>query len=106
MIVNKIQTMEVVAIKLVSGEEVVGSFLEETDNIVKLIKPLALVMTQQGPSLAPFFMTGDITTDSIEIQFNKNTVIAITKPHKQFKDVYTQATSGITIVDNNSKFKI
>jgi hypothetical protein len=106
MIVNKTNVMEVVAIKLTSGEEIVGSFLEENSNTIKLRKPLALAMTQQGPALAPFFMTGDINKDSMEIEFNKNTVIAMTKPHKQFKDVYTQSTSGITIAENSSNFKM
>lgn len=108
MLINPIKSMDVVSIKLTTGEEIVGAFLEKNEKIVKLRKPLALVMTQQGPSLAPFFMTGDIMNESVEVEFNANAVVAMIRPHKQFSDVYTQATSGLTTAapTKSAEFKI
>jgi len=106
MLINTIKPMDVVSLKLISGEEIVGGFLEKTETYYKIRKPLALVVTQQGPSLAPFFMTGDITNGCIEIEFSSSSIIAMIKPHKQFSDVYTQATSGIQTPANSPQLKL
>lgn len=103
MLLNTIKSMDVVSIKLTSGEEVIGSFLEKNEKTLKLRKPLALALTQQGPSFAPYFMTSDVMTENTEIEFNVNTVVSMIKTHKDFANVYTQATSGI---DMSSSSKI
>jgi hypothetical protein len=85
---------DIVSVKLTSGEEIVGGFVEFDDNLV-IRKPLALAMTQQGPSLQPYFMTGDTIHDVKEVEFNKNLVVSMIKTHSPFADAYTQATSEV-----------
>lgn len=95
MIINVIKSMDVVSIKLTSGEELVGMFVEKTANYIKLRKPLALTATQTGPALAPYFMTGDVMGDASEVEFNANTVVSMIKTFKPFADAYTQSTTGL-----------
>ena len=97
MLVNTIKLMDVVSIKLTSSEEVVGLLLEKTEKTIKLRKPLALALTQQGPSLTPYFMTSDVMTENTEIEFNVDTVVAMIKTQSDFANAYTQATSGISM---------
>lgn len=101
MLLNNIKPMDVVSIKLTSSEEVVGILLEKNDKTIKLRKPLALGLTQQGPSLTPFFLTSDVMKENTEIEFNANTVMAMIKTQSDFANAYTQATSGITINSSN-----
>lgn len=108
MLINTIKSMDVVSIKLTSGEEVMGSFLEKNDKTLKLRKPLALVLTQQGPSLSPYFMTSDVMKDNVEIEFNMQNVTAMIKTQADFANAYTEATSGISMssVGDMNKLKI
>lgn len=108
MLLNNIKLMDVVSIKLTSSEEVVGLLLEKTDKTIKLRKPLALGLTQQGPSLTPYFITSDVMKENTEIEFNTNTVVAMIKTQSEFANAYTQATSGISINTESDipKFKV
>lgn len=108
MLLNTIKLMDVVSIKLTSSEEVVGLLIEKNDKSIKLRKPLALGLTQQGPSLTPYFITSDVMKENTEIEFNINTVVAMIKTQKDFANAYTEATSGITMgsVGNMNDLKI
>lgn len=98
MLIRNIKTNEVISIKLTSGEEIVGYFLDQTKNTLRVRKPLSLTVTQQGnPSLAPYFITSDVMDIAQEVEFNLSTVVAIVKTKKDFADSYTQATSGLTL---------
>lgn len=100
MIINPLKTMDVVTLKLSSSEEVIGLFLEKNEKTIKLRKPLALSMTQNGPALAPYFITCNVLEDQTEIEFNRDCVVSMGKTFKPFADIYTQSTSGITLNNN------
>lgn len=85
---------DVVALKLTSGEEVIGVWKKQEGGFITLRKPLSMQMTQQGPGLAPYFATCDIM-ETPDIQFNDANVVSIGKVHKPFADAYMQATTGI-----------
>lgn len=100
MIINVIKSMDVVSIKLTSGEELVGLFVEKNANHIKLRKPLALTATQTGPGLAPYFMTGDVMNEASEVEFNISTVVAMIKTFKPFAEAYTKSTTGLDLSSN------
>lgn len=95
MIITAMTPGSIVSVKLMSGEEVVGSFVKQDDKGVTLRKPLLAAMTQQGPTLAPFMYTVDVMETSQELTLNQTGVVAVTATFKPFADAYTQATSGI-----------
>lgn len=99
MLASNFKASDVVSVKLTSGEELVGYFVDATNSVLRLRKPLSLTVTQQGnPSLAPYFITSDVMNLSqSEIEFNKSNVVAIVKTKKDFADSYMQATSGLTL---------
>lgn len=90
---------DVVTIKLVSGEEVIGYFISADADSITLRKPVVPVPTgQQSIGLAPFVMTSDyLTGGDPEISFNKLAVITTVKTNAQFKDAYTQQVSGLNL---------
>lgn len=83
---------DVVTLKLLSGEELVGKLSEETDDQVKITKPLTIVMAQQGLGLQQYLFTAD-PDKTFNVQ--KSSMITMTKTVKQFADAYTQQTSGL-----------
>lgn len=89
---------DVVTVKLVSGEEVIGYYVAEDAEGITLRKPVVPVPTgQQSMGLAPFVMSSDYLQPggNPEIRFNKTTVITTVKTQKQFTDAYTQQVSGL-----------
>ena len=94
MLLDVRKTGDVVALKLMSGEEVVGSFQSDADNKITLRKPLAMALTPQGPALAPWIASADIEITS-NFDINKDHVVTMVKAHKPIADAYTQATTGI-----------
>jgi hypothetical protein len=87
---------EVVTLKLLSGEEVVAKYIEETSKGYKVNKPMALSMSPQGIGMIPFAMTVDMEKD---ITINASAVIAIESTDKQFADAYIQNTTGIKLAN-------
>jgi hypothetical protein len=85
---------EVVTLKLVSGEELIAKYVEETAKGHKLSKPMVLSMGPQGIGMIPFAMTVDMEKD---ITVNTSAVVAIETTEKQFADAYIQNTTGIRL---------
>src|SRR6056300_1485398 len=83
---------DVVALKLTSGEELVGKLEEEKTDSYKIKTPLTLVIGQQGIGLKQYLLTG--ATEKA-YNFTKDKVITTTKTIKQFSDFYQQQTSGL-----------
>jgi hypothetical protein len=85
---------EVVTLKLMSGEEAIAKYVEETAKGHKLSKPMVLSMGPQGIGMIPFAMTVDMEKD---ITVNASAVISIEATEKQFADAYIQNTTGIRL---------
>ena len=60
MLINKgISPGEVVTIKVVTGEEIVAKYVEETSTGHKVSRPMVLSMTQKGLGMMPMLFTVD-----------------------------------------------
>jgi len=105
MLQTKIKTNDVVTIKLVSGEEVIGRFVQEDTTSITLRKPVVPVPAgQQSMGLAPFVMSCDYlhSDTNNEIKFNKDTmIISPMLTNKQFADAYLQQTGGLDLSTSN-----
>lgn len=88
------KTGDTVSLKLTSGEEIVGRLEEETDNVIRLSKPLMLTASQQGVGLAPFMFT--VNPES-KFTLNKNTVTCVVKTEKEMASQYITSTSGLAV---------
>jgi len=94
---------EIIALKLVTGEEVVGEVKETLDksrNVI-LIKPRTISIMRspdgrQGLGLVPFSMSNMDAT----VEFSAEHILAKLEPIKQVADVYLQETSGIQLASS------
>lgn len=84
---------DVVSIKLVTSEEILGRFETITDTEIHIKKPCTLAMGQQGMGIIPWMMTTqpDIT------KLNKSTVVAYAPTDKEIAKAYVEATSSIKL---------
>jgi hypothetical protein len=92
---------ETISLKLVSGDEVIGKFVNEDMTTITINKPVMLAMTPKGPAMAPVMMTVDPDNDYVihktAILFKGNTV-------KEIADQYVYQTTGIQPVSAGSIF--
>jgi hypothetical protein len=91
---------DVVTIKLVSGEEVIGYFVSEDAAEIILRKPVVPVPTDDGAgiALAPFLMSVDyLQNGDGQIPYNRTTVITDMLTGDGFKNVYVQTVSGVDL---------
>lgn len=90
---------DVITIKLLTGEEVIGYYVSDDANSIVLRKPVVPVPTGQGQiGLAPYIMSSDyLNGGNAEIKFSKHAVITEVNTSKQFKDVYTAQVSGLDL---------
>lgn len=89
---NKLKSGDVVVMKLVSGEEVLGKFVAEDDQTITVEKAMQIGMTPKGLGLGPLSMV--IHPDS-KLTFGRQHIVLITEPIKEIGDQYRFQTSGI-----------
>ena len=84
---------DIVSIKLLTGEEVLGRYVNETDSEIHIKKPSTLAMGQQGMGIVPWMMTAQPETTKL----NKHTVIAHAPTDAEIAKAYIEATSSIKL---------
>jgi len=94
---------DIVAIKLVTAEEVIAKVVEEDDNSIKVSKPMMLVHTPKGLAMSQFLMMQDVK-DAIEI--STSNIIAITKANSVASSQYSQTVTSIKAPTPAEKSKI
>jgi len=95
MLITKGATIgEVVTVKLITSEEIVGKLKGETDSHYEIERPLALVMGQGGLGLQPWLFTVDADK---AIKISKDKVLVIEGTMKAMADSYLSGTSGIAL---------
>lgn len=95
MLISKgITSGEVVTIKVVTGEEIVAKYIEETATGHKVSKPMVLSMTQKGMAMMPVLFTVD--PDS-EILINSTSIVMMTVTDTDFAKQYTTSVTGIQL---------
>lgn len=85
---------DAVTIKTISGEEVIGRFVEEDDKSITVVKPMALVMAAQGPGLGPYTFTVNPDT---KLKINKAGILFIAKSDPEMGKQYIESTTGIAV---------
>lgn len=93
---SKFSVGDIVSLKIISGEEVIGKYTGEDMTEMNLAKPLMLAVTSKGPVMTPVFMTVD---PEKEFAFNKNSIIAKGHTVKEIAEQYTYQTTGIQPVN-------
>jgi nitrous oxidase accessory protein NosD len=95
MLINKgISPGEVVTIKVVTGEEIVAKYVEETSTGHKVSRPMVLSMTQKGLGMMPMLFTVDPDSD---ILINSASIVMITVTEADFAKQYTTSVTGIQL---------
>jgi hypothetical protein len=89
-----IKTNDIVSLKLISGEELIGSYQGEDDTHYSVDKPVCLVPVEKGMSFAPFMMT----SQAKRFKVNRNTVVALSPTAEELAKNYTQQTTDIQLV--------
>lgn len=103
MIVEKIKQGEIYTLKLITGEEIITKFIEDSAFTYKIYKPLVLAVTANGVAMTPFLFTAEIE-GSIDIP--KTAVIAIAQTDKSTSNQYIKGTTGIQPASANSLGKL
>lgn len=86
---------EVVTMKIVTGEELVGKLTEISDTHYSVQKPLVLVMSPQGLGFQQWSFTADTAKP---FKISKDKVIMIAETFTEIKKQYTEGTTGLTLL--------
>lgn len=97
------KTNEILTMKLITGEEIITKFIEDSGFSYKVYKPLVLSVTAQGVAMTPFLFTAEIEG---AIDIPKSAVIAVTQTEKQTAGQYIKGTTGIVPASANSLGKL
>ena len=85
---------KIVAIRIITGDEIIGQVEDFDREFVTLNKPCALTMQQSGVGLAPATMLGDINEP---VKYQRSSIIATMAPNKQFLEIYEQHISAVIL---------
>lgn len=95
MLINKgVSVGEVVTLKLVTSEELVGKLVEEASDSYVIERPLTLVMSAKGLGLQPWLFTVD---SDKPVRIPKDKVLVIGATLKEMSDNYLAGTTGIAL---------
>ena len=93
MLIDKgLQTGDIITIKLTSGEEIVAKMVEETDQMVKVSKPLVLAAGKNGIGMVPYLVTVDPDKD---IKISRSTITVCELTEIDAAKQYIQGTTGL-----------
>lgn len=89
---------DIVTLKLISGEEVIGKFISEDSQAVTLDKPLTLAMSQKGVGMVPLLMT--VNPDN-KLKINKQAITIMVHSDEEIGKQYTFQVTGIQPVSTS-----
>ena len=84
----------VVSLKLVTGDEIIARYEGEDDKTIKINRPLALTMGQQGLGMIPWLFLGETDTFTLK----REHVFVMVPSKKDASDQYMQGTTGIALI--------
>ena len=85
---------DIISIKLVTGEEIVAKFEEETDTVITVDKPMSLQLGPQGMGISQFMLTMDMDS---KVTISKQNCLVIALTRKEMSDQYIQGTTRIAM---------
>jgi hypothetical protein len=90
---EKFKKGDTISIKLMSGEELVGSYVSESSDTFNLDKPFKLIQTsEKNYGFAPVMVTTD--PNKIHSIF-KNSIVIVTETYVEIKTQYKDAVNAI-----------
>lgn len=87
---------DTVSMKLLSGEELIATFKQDTGKTVRVTKPVQLV---QGPDQNMQFAPYMFTTADEEFDINSDLIVTMAHTSPGLSKQFTEATSNIQIVN-------
>jgi len=92
--INKGMTAgDAVSLKLINGEELIARYESETDDEIKIVKPLCVTLNGQGLGMMPWMFLGNST----DVTIKKSHIFAIMVSKKDAADQYRQSTTDIAL---------
>lgn len=88
-----ISSGDVVSVKLISGEEIIARFEEESSDTTKISKPMSVSLGPQGLGMIPFMFLGN----KEKISLKNLHIISMVPAKKEAADQYMQSTTGIAL---------
>lgn len=86
---------DIISLKLLTGEEIIAQFQEETESTIDVTRASIVAANPQGGlGLVPWMMS----SAPEKICINKNTVVTYSPTVEQIADKFTEATSSIQVV--------
>lgn len=95
MLIESFKLNDVVTLKLVGGDEIIGRLADERmSDYVELTKPQLVMMGQQGFGLVPYVLTAN---PEAAIKVEKAHIIATTKTFEGVAKEYLKQTTGLIV---------
>lgn len=88
---------EILSIKLVSGEEIIGRVRENTSDHITLEKPILMAISERGLGFSPVCISID---DASEFKFKQAHILFSAPTRKELVDQYIKATTGIQLASS------
>lgn len=96
---SKFAIGDVISLKMMSGEEVIGKLIKEDMSTLTIARPLSIAMTPKGPGLAPVMFT---VSPEAEYTINKSVIVFQGETMKEIGEQYVFQTTGIQPVSAGS----
>ena len=94
---------DVVTLKMSSGEELIGCYINDDTNSYVIDRPVTLsVGPKGGPALTPYLMTVN-PANTRNLKINKALVVCVANTDRELADQYTSALSGIQLAPAGMK---
>lgn len=100
MLQSKYNNLDVVAFKLITGEETLARIEKETDTEFVISKPMTLIPQGQGLVMNQSIFSVDVKTQHIRL--NKGCVVMHALARQEIVNDYIQGTTGIQTVPAGS----
>jgi|TARA_B110000483_G_C17977991_1_gene458583 hypothetical protein len=88
---------DVIVFRLNTGEEIIAKLAEDKIDCYEVIKPLAVVVQDKGPIMAPMMISADWETKIVSIY--KTGVTMTCPPVDAIKQAYLKNTSSLVQVE-------
>jgi len=86
---------DIVTVKVVGGDEIIGRLQDEhTDQFIELLRPVLVMMGQQGFGLIPYVLTAGPET---KIKIDRQHIITIARTLEPVGKEYQKQTSSIVV---------
>ena len=94
MLIEKpISANDIVSIKLLTGEEIMGTYIKDNGDSLTIKRPSTIASNGQGMGIVPWMMTSRCDTADI----NKTAIIAMAQTEEDIAKAYTETTSSIKL---------